>query len=85
MKWRAFITVAASAITGVGAALLATPQPASAAVEGWWCSFSGSCESHENWSCGYGQWDPVQETCNTGWPPPCPTCADDCCGSSKDQ
>ncbi len=84
MRYRTLMTFLASVITGVGAAIITTPPPAEAREEGWACGEGELCEEEEDKTCNYGQED-EHGNCDISWPPPCPTCADDCCVTSSNQ
>jgi hypothetical protein len=75
MMRKTIVTLLAAVVTGTGAAIVMTPVRASAA--GWACGAGGVCTDADN-SCNYGQKD-QWGNCDISWPPPCPTCNDDCC------
>lgn len=79
MRYRLVVTLLASLVAGIGAAMLSNRAEATARDEsGYECGAGAICNVVSEKSCRYGQKDQY-DNCDISWPPPCPTCNDDCC------
>jgi hypothetical protein len=77
MRLKKIVTLAASIVAGIGAASLSATPAEAVRSSGFACAQGGSCGLGTQ-MCAYGQKD-QWGNCNISWPPPCETCADDCC------
>ncbi len=79
MRYQLIVTLLAALVAGVGAATLSSPAEAAVMRDtGYECGAGSLCNVVSEKSCRYGQKDQYGN-CDISWPPPCPTCNDDCC------
>lgn len=80
MRVKSIVVLLVASLAGAAAAASARPAAPAVMQNEAACGEGGICQPAEK-RCSYGQYD-AWGNCVITWPPPCPSCPDNCCVTS---